>query len=71
MDVEYRRRRGSSHRAPHFPQVKDCCHRDGIDCLKPHPPHVSKMISAQQDMHWYFTASSPTGDGILQSGQVK
>jgi hypothetical protein len=69
--VAYRRRRGSSQRAPHLPQVNDCCQRDGIDCLNPQPLHVSKMISAQQDMQWYFTASSPTGDGIRQSGQVK
>jgi hypothetical protein len=71
VDVEYRRRRGNMHRAPHFPQVKDCCQREGIDCLYPQSPQVSKMISAKQDMQWYFTASSPTGLGILQSGQVK
>ena len=71
MDVEYRRVRGKRHRFPHFPQVNECCQRDGIDCFQPQSAHVSKMISAQQDMQWYFTASSPTGLGIMQSGQVK
>jgi hypothetical protein len=47
------------------------CHREGIDCLYPQSAHVSKMISAKQDMHAYFTASSPTGLGIMQSGQVR
>ena len=71
VDVEYRRRRGRRHCAPHFPQEYDCCHREGIDCLKPQSPQVSKMISAKQDIQLYLTASSPTGLGIMQSGQVK
>jgi hypothetical protein len=29
------------------------------------------MISVQHDMQANFTASSPTGLGIMQSGQVK
>jgi hypothetical protein len=42
-----------------------------MDCRHPQSPQVSKMISAQQDMQLNFTASSPTGLGIMQSGQVK
>ena len=29
------------------------------------------MISAKHAKHAYFTASSPTGFGIMQSGQVR
>jgi hypothetical protein len=59
------------HRAPHFPHVYDCCQREGMDWRYPQSPQVSKMISAQQDMQLNFTASSPTGLGIMQSGQVR
>ena len=69
--VEYMRRRGSSQRTPHFPQVNAPCQRDGIDCFHPHSGQVSKTISVKQDMQAYFTASSPTGLGIMQSGQVR
>jgi hypothetical protein len=42
-----------------------------MDCRHPQSPQVSKTISAQHDMQLNFTASSPTGLGIMQSGQVK
>ena len=60
-----------SHFALHFAQVKAVCQREGIDCRNPHSAHVSNTISTQHDMHRNLTASSPTGLGIMQSGQVR
>jgi len=63
--------RGIRHFELHFAHVNAVCQRDGIDCRNPHSEQVSNTISTQQDMQRNFTASSPTGLGIMQSGQVR
>jgi hypothetical protein len=71
VDVLYVRARGIGTRPPHLPHVKAVCHRRGIDCWYPQSLQVSNTSSAKHEKHVAFTASSATGFGIMQSGQVR
>ncbi len=71
VDVAYRRTRGISTLAPHFPQLNALCHRAGMAWSNPQSGHDAKMIWAKQPKHMYWIESSLTWVDIRQSGQVR
>jgi hypothetical protein len=52
VEVEYMRRRGIAHLAPHRPHVKATCQRAGIACWYSHSSQDWKTTSAEHEKQW-------------------